>query len=843
VSLGGRGNLQDWEIFNRPAKGFNLPCTFFALRTATASGEVVTRVLERRLLPPFSRARGLRPIQVAGLPRLSEARFTGEYPIATIRFDDDDVPLEITLEAFNPMVPHDAACSGLPVAIFLWRLRNRNDSPVDLTLAFSVTNPIGAVATGTVDIDTDELSMLLSGPSLGGNLSQWCEDRGVRGLRLGSTSISPASVGAGTMAVATSWPETTFLERWERAGWYDPLESFWEVFRSTGRFADQRAYDPSPQGRSDVSTLGLCASLAPGEAVTLPVVLTWHFPNLVNYWDTESPALGARLGNWYACQHEDAWAVAVEALGRLDELVTRTWTFRDTLFASTLPEVVLDALSSQMSTLRTATCLRTEDGAFHAFEGCNDTEGSCPMDCTHVWNYEQTLAHLFPALERSMRETDFLVSTRPDGNMAFRSILPTSLGERWEYLPSADGQLGCILKLYREWQLCGDTDWLRSLWPQAKRALEWSWRGGLWDADRDGVLEGEQHVTYDIELFGPNTMTGTLYLGALKAAARMAEELGDREASDLYRSLLRQGAEKLDALLWNGAYYEQRVPQSISQTLRERPAWNPTPLHPGEDQPRYQYGSGCLSDQLLGQWFCHVVGLGYILPEAHVRSAVSAVFRHNWRDDLSRHENCQRTFALNDEAGLLLCTWPREGRPRYPFPYADEVWTGVEYQVAAHLVYEGLVAEALAVVEGVRARHDGVRRNPWDEFECGHHYARALASWSLLLALSGYRFSAVEQRLRFDPALDLDPFRCFFSTAEAWGSYEQRSEGESQVHSLHVVEGELTLEVLEVPVRAPERRTAAIELGGLTLAPGERLVANVSAGGSFSTSIVRGEPR
>ncbi len=170
-----------------------------------------------------------------------------------------------------------------------------------------------------------------------------------------------------------------------------------------------------------------------------------------------------------------------------------------------------------------------------------------------------------------------------------------------------------------------------------------------------------------------------------------------------------------------------------------------------ETAPRYQFGPGCLSDQLLGQWFCEVVDLGYVLPEEEVKSALESIFKHNWKGDLSDHDSVQRTYALNDEAGLLLCTWPNGGRPRYPFTYADEVWTGIEYQVAAHLIYEDMVEEGLAIVKGVRDRHDGVARNPWNEFECGHHYARAMSSWSLILALSGFHYNARERFIAFAP--------------------------------------------------------------------------------------------
>ncbi|MDQ3700283.1 MAG: non-lysosomal glucosylceramidase [Chloroflexota bacterium] len=800
VSLGGRGNLQDWEIFNRPAKGRSLPYTFFALWAQPAGGPAVARVLERKLLPPFVRDRGLPPTQVAGLPRLDEAHFTGAYPFAQVEFEDAALPLEVTLEAFNPMAPLDEDASGLPVAIFRWRLRNPGPVPVAATLAFSLCNAVGYDGVATFGTRPTH-------PNFGANVNAWREEGSVRGLAMSAQQLpeGEASAGAGSLAVATPWESVTYMERWERAGWFDSLQAFWDDFRDDGRLPSRSAPDPSPPGSTDIGTIGLCASIPPGGEVTLPLVLAWHFPHLTNYWNRNTPVLGARLGNYYTTRHADAWDVARDVVTRLDTLRARTEAFRDALFGSTLPAEVLDAATSQMSIIRTTTCLRTEDGAFHAFEGCDDNAGCCPMDCTHVWNYEQTLAHLYPTLERSMRATDFRVNTRPSGRMSFRTLLPVASGELWDYKPAADGQMGSVLKLYREWQLCGDTEWLRGLWPGTKRAIEWAWTPGSWDADGDGVMEGEQHNTYDIEFFGPNTMCGTLYLGALLAATRMGEALGDDVFARRCREVYEAGRTKHDAELWNGEYYEQRVEVSaVHADTLSAADWHPSPIKEGESQPRYQYGAGCLSDQLLGQWFCHVAGLGYVLPEPRVKGALRAIVRHNWRADLSDHESCQRTYALNDEAGLLLCSWPRGGRPAYPFPYADEVWTGIEYQVAAHCIYEGLVEEGLAIVRGVRARHDGARRNPWDEFECGHHYARAMASWSVLLALSGYHYSAPEKRLSFAPApqaIRNGTFRCFFSTGTAWGTV--RVHGDDV--TLDVTEG--TLDVREVEVHLPDGRT------------------------------------
>jgi uncharacterized protein (DUF608 family) len=801
VSLGGRGELRDWEIFNRPAKGCWLPYTFFAIWAQEEGSEPVARVLERRLLPPYVAGGGLPPGQMAGLPRLDEARFTGEYPFARIAFEDAALPLTVELEAFNPFVPLDAEASGLPAAIFLWRLRNDGNAPVQATVALSLLNAVGYDGQAALRNRTHAL--------FGGNRNEARDEDEARGLFMTSTKPLEGHPGAGSLVVATPWPEVTAAPRWERAGWFDDLQSFWDGLRATGRLTDLGDDSPSPDGQTDVGSLGLLAEVRPGETVTLPFVLAWHFPNLTNYWNQQPAVAGRRLGNWYATRHTDAWAVARDVIARLPELEARTRRYHAALFGSTLPDYVLDAVSSQASIIRTTTCLRTEDGRFHAFEGCSDNAGCCPMDCTHVWNYEQALAFLFPALERTMRETDFAVNTRLSGEQAFRTLLPVSSGALWEFHPAADGQMGSLLKLYREWQLSGDDAFLRQMWPGAKRALEFAWGPQGWDADRDGVMEGEQHNTYDIEFYGPNSMMGTLYLGALRAAASMARAVGDPAARE-YEELAEGGAVALDNDCWNGEYFEQRVVVSPEEERR------PFDIHgrairPGELEPRYQFGPGCLSDQMLGQWFARVIGLGALLPEDRIQGALRAIVRHNWKASLRGHHSCQRTYALDDEAGLLLCSWPRGGRPRYPFPYADEVWTGIEYQVAAHLIYEGMAAEGLTIVRGLRARHDGRRRNPWDEFECGHHYARALASWSLLLALSGYVYSAPAERLGFAPALWPDDFACLYTTGGGWGVYRQRREGRRQRHEVTVSEGRLSLRELDVALpTGVEQVTAAL---------------------------------
>jgi hypothetical protein len=210
--------------------------------------------------------------------------------------------------------------------------------------------------------------------------------------------------------------------------------------------------------------------------------------------------------------------------------------------------------------------------------------------------------------------------------------------------------------------------------------------------------------------------------------------------------------------------------------------------------PKYQYGDGCLADQLLGQYIAFNAGLGYIAEKEKVNKAIESVFKYNFFESLRGFSNVQRVYGLNDEAGVVLCTWPHGNQPLLPFVYAQEIWTGVEYQVAASLIYTGKVEEGLRVVEAVQERYNGSKRNPFEHNESGVHYARALASWSVLLALSGIEFDGITKELTFSPKINTSNFRSFWSTNSAWGEIAiNKNEAK-----LKVIHGTLFLQKLAI---------------------------------------------
>ena len=834
ISLSGTGALVDWEIHNRPNIGSVLPYSFFTLWTQAEGKEPVTKVLQSPPQAPFSGLGGgtyrgfgfgVGRENGAGLPHMRKGIFYGEYPLARIEFEDPAVPLQATLEAYNPFIPLNDRDSSLPVALFHVQLHNPGKTTVRAAVAANLYNAVGYAGEGPFDA-----------PSVGDSRNTYVDRGSVRGISMTSERYAADDPQYGSMALMTSWTDVDYQTCWFRGAWFDAFHHFWDEFSSTGTLSD-RTYDaPSVPGQGDVGSIVLKAEVAPGETVVLPVTIAWHFPNFRKYWgqptcdcegcECERPA----WKNYYATWLDDALHAAEYVAEHAERLDTETRLFHDTLFASTLPAYVLDAVSSQMSTLKTTTCLRLTDGTFYGFEGCHCGAGCCEGSCTHVWNYAQSLAFLFPALERSMRTADYTYNLDENGHMGFRLQLPLGSSPS-QFHAAADGQMGGVIKVYRDWKLSGDDAWLRSIWPQVKRALAYAW--SIWDVDRDGVMEGVQHNTYDIEFWGPNTLMGSLYMGALRAAEEMARYMGEDGQADDYHDLYQRGRAWMDAELFNGAFYVQRVDPEAYKSSPHKLDESMGGQIP--DAPKYQYGEGCLSDQLLGQWLASLSGLGHVFDAEHVRAALRSIYESNWRTEFWDHPNPQRIYALNDEKGLLLCSWPHGGRPELPFVYSDEVWCGIEYQVASHLIYEGLVEEGLSIVKGVRDRHDGERRNPWNEFECGSHYARSMASWGVLTALSGYEFDATQGRLGFTPRFQGEAFSVFWSLDSGWGSYAQRLENGCAEISLSVAYGELSLRALhlgsirgvrsaEVTVDGePTAATFAAEGEGWTVLFGEAL--------------------
>jgi hypothetical protein len=568
-----------------------------------------------------------------------------------------------------------------------------------------------------------------------------------------------------------------------RGGWFDARTIMWRDIESGRLPADPPVED------SVGASLYVPFKLAPGEEKVIPLMFAWYVP----YSDVrgghgpedaeadqmikdcaagkgcDSPSYTSLFYQpWYAGRFRNIAEVADYWLSHYQVLEERSRLFSDTFYAQTLPPEVIEAVAANLTILKSPTVLRQKDGRLWAWEGCHDRGGCCAGSCTHVWNYAQAISHLFPALERSLRETEFTRSQNDAGHQTFRAALPIrTVDHGWH--AAADGQLGGIMKMYREWRISGDTAWLRKLWPEVMRSMDYCI--AQWDPGEKGVLEEPHHNTYDIEFWGPDGMCTSFYLGALVAMIEMGDAL-DADV-DKYRKLLERGMLYMETALFDGEYFFQKIvweglntPSPLDET---QSSWNVNYSKEAlellqKEGPKYQYGAGCLSDGVLGCWIAKMCGLDDFLAPAKVRSHLVAVHKYNLKTDLSDHVNPQRpAFACGKEGGLLLCTWPKGGELTLPFVYSNEVWTGIEYQVASHLMMLGQVEQGLEIVREVRKRYDGRLRNPFNEYECGHWYARAMASYGLIQGLTGVRYDAVTATLYIDSRIDGD-FTAFLAT-------------------------------------------------------------------------------
>ena len=765
VSLGARGELRDWELENLPDKGRRNPNSFFAIHVRPVGAEPVTRVLEARLNGPYDWDAGAPFDALAGLPRLTAATMHGEYPVVDIDFADDELPVEVTLRAFTPLVPLDPDASGIPAAVLRYTVTNPGAKPVDVTIVGSVSHTAGRG----------------DGPfgMRGAQRVCWRDDGTVRGLDF-DIELPEDDFGYGTLALTTRDVATTAKPQWVTGFWPDGARLFWNDLVADGRLDPEPrlTLEDRPRGlfaegdtggamteeelfatlpRIRTGSLGIVHELAPGETRDFEFVLSWSFPNRHRGWlghiIMKDPHADEVVRNHYATLWPDAWAAASHLHENLPALEEATNAFVDALYGGSLDPVITHAAGAGIAAARSTTCFVVdtpnpalgEGPVFAAWEGSFDHGGSCEGTCTHVWSYAQTVAWLFPQLERSARRNEFLLETDEDGAQKFRSNRVFD-GPSWFMGPAVDGQLGTVVRLHREWRFSGDDDFLRELWPAADRALVYAMRE--WDRDADGLVDGELHNTYDIEFHGIEPLANGVLVAALRAGARMARYLGAQTRAAELTAQADRASARMDEVLWNGQWYRQVIDDV--------------------DAHRYQYGEGVLSDQLLGQFHARLNGLGNIVPADRVHSALGAIMKHNFRADLTDHESAQRVYALNDEGGLLLASWPHGGRPAIPFVYSDEVWTGIEHQVAASLAYAGRTDDSLLIERARAARYDGVVRNPWNEIECGNHYARSLSSWGVLLAFTGQQWDAASHTLSFDPAAR-GPLRALFTTGTAWG--------------------------------------------------------------------------
>lgn len=692
---------------------------------------------------------------------MQDLEFNGEYPFARINYIDADIPVNIELEAWNPMIPLDVKNSALPVIVFKFKVKNPNkENNVRVRLGATLLNFIGW--DGTSEINLDHYSRFFA------NLNSPFSIEKASGIRLHTENelIEDALKG-----------EVILVSLKENCQVIPSIISFSDLIEQiSGSAKDDNIspeIEPSAHGKTWCGSIINEISIAPLEETNVTFLLTWFFPNRYQNWDEELYRkvkvdqkskfwLGNRYNSWFKTAEE----VVEYFIDNFNSLERKTRDFHDLLFNTSLPDDIIDSISATMSIVRSPSCFLTKRGEFMGFEGCCGAStspimpafgGCCPMNCTHVWNYAVSHARLYPTLEISMLNNEYMRIGKK-GQLPHRLVVPTYLPQANDVRiggperPAIDGLFGCILKTYRMLLTTNDFNWFKKAYPRIRKLMNYIFQEC--DPDGQGVLEGEQPNTYDISFYGKNLFIGALYLAALEAFEKMAEFLSDAEITEECMKRFSNGKKNYDDSLWNGEYWIQ--------------------IYDEKKRKYSQYGTGCLADQLFGQFWAGMLDLGSVLPEDKIDITLNSIMKYNFREDFKGYVQKPRIFASEHDKGLLACTWPKGGEPRSPFPYAHEVWTGMEYEVAALMIEKGKIENSLKILKAVRDRYNGTQRNPWNEVECGDHYVRAMSSWRVYEAAIGYHWNAIEMQMSLLPKFNSNPFQAFYITNSSWGLIEMK---------------------------------------------------------------------
>ncbi|WNC69177.1 GH116 family glycosyl hydrolase [Thalassotalea nanhaiensis] len=749
VYIGGDGKLWVWDIFNEQHEGV-VPQVYEhpTLRNEHGDNKIKERNGANYISPPAQTSpwhfeQGFAVAIEQGKNKVrrtldhngfSDISFKGQAPIADINYYDASTKINVELEAMTPYIPLDTDRSSYPATIMRYVFTNKSTNAMRLSVEGWSENPV------LQNKAEQQNAHLLT--------SKYVDQGGV-----GFISTAVGNDSTAQQAINT-------------------LPDFGSFSMMCLDSKSSVAID------SELAKLTANLELKPGETKEVTFIVSWFFPNQTALYKKEHK----NIKRWYASKYDDAKAVALDVANSITELTSLTKLWRDTWYDSTLPHWLLERAIIPTNALQTNTAYRFDNNRFWAWEGV----GCCAGTCTHVWHYAQAVGRLFPNLERDLRErTDYGIGFKDNGAILFR-------GE-YNNKDATDGQAGVILRTYREHQMSPDSEFLKRVWPNAKKALQYlilvDAQGGM----PDGIPEGEQHNTLDAEWYGKIPVLSSLYIAALRAGEEMAKVMDDKEFAKLCSGIYQQGQKNI-LKLFNPkhGFFTQEIDPNHADAIG--------------------IGEGCYIDQVMGQWWANQLNLGRLYDGKTIRSALSSLWDYNFcpdmgpfRDSIETPSAKGRTYALAGEAGLVMCTWPKGGRQGdwekyWQYGYFQECMTGFEYQVAGHMVWESdhdpeFLTKGLAITRAIHDRYHGSKRNPFNEIECSDHYARAMASYGVYLAAAGFESDSPKGHLGFKPRMtDKGNFKSAFTSAEGWGAFEQK--GQSITLKLHY--GKLTLNTLSL---------------------------------------------
>ncbi len=471
-------------------------------------------------------------------------RFTGEFPLARIDFDDAALPVRVSLEAFSPFIPHDAGrfrpARRHPA---LSRHQSRR-SGAKVSIAWSIDNPTGRTPAADTRVNEHRTSGATGGPLH--EQSRAARRRPAEGqFRSGRHRARrrPRHVSARLAARA--------------AGGIRPC--------SSGTISPPMANSGPSRRRATASARSACGrTIAPGAHARL------HVPAGLAF--SQSHAAPLRLDTRPRATRMSSSAITTPRASRTPgqppnmppricpRSKRKTRRFAAALRESTFPAPSRTPPAPISPRWSRTTCFRTADGEFHGFEGANDQSRLLPRQLHARLELRDRHRASVSRLSRVRCAKPAFGYSMDEAGAHALPPAPAATAKTASGFAAADGQMGQIMHAYLDWRLSGDTEWLRGLWPRVKQAPSSSpGSPGGWDANRDGVMEGVQHNTYDVEFYGPNPLCGIYYLGALRAGEEMARAVGDDASAAEYRRLFESGSQWIDANLFNGEYYIQKI--------------------------------------------------------------------------------------------------------------------------------------------------------------------------------------------------------------------------------------------------------------------------------------------
>ncbi|PFX22524.1 hypothetical protein AWC38_SpisGene12961 [Stylophora pistillata] len=784
IALAGDGGLRQWQITNTVNHVAHVPDSFFAIRVDQGSsskavilqsstwyddeGFTPAAYVTDHVVPDGSK-------QLLGeLPGVKTLEVTAKYPIAEVDVLSDEVPVQVHLEAFNPCIPLDSKNSGIPVIILNYTVTNSSNDAAKVSLLGSLQNIAGW--DGLTPI-TSEVAC----PGYGGNMNSLLQSSRLFGIDMSNQSLEEQSASNGHVSISVVTKPGDNLSTMLQ---YDEMGKTWN-----GAVCCER-------------------EIPPNKSETFTFLLAWHFPHRYVNWSQKAfgihdPDTQFYIGNQYVKFWKNINEVLCYTTANLGFLTSLTRNFMNAMFDSTLPWQIIDSAAGRLSPLRSPTCMWLADGNLYGFEGCSKVGGCCPLNCTHVFNYEMAIAKCFPDLERTMRVLDLKEQIAPNAIIPSRTTVPLELRRLWSFWPNytdvnpastticVDGEIGTVLKAYREVLQGASQEWFDGVWPAVKKIMA-RWMGEL--DTGDGLIRTPQPNTYDTAFYGVNTFTCCLYHCALRAAEEMAKLQKESDLADQYSARFKLGSANLDkACYTNGKWYTQVL---------------------DPENPKAELADGTFVDCLLGQWWAYVLQLGDILPKEHVKSTLENIYSRNHVDSFIPEDQKPRKFFDQRDAGLYICRWPGSP-PEDPFRYSSEgAWTGLEYEYAHLCLSQSMDTTALRVLTDTREKYDGTRRSPWNEIECGDHYVRPMAAFTLFELASGQTWKLSEVgnpviSLGFAPRINPSNFCGFFITGTAWGQFKQKGNDEMRdgTAELCVHHGELRLSQLTLKSRATSALT------------------------------------